>query len=325
MSKLWLTIGVVVGALAAPSWASAQDAPKKSPSAKEKRAANKSKRRARPAGKKAISLREASKRAADGDAKAPEKSETTSAPADDEKPAEASDGPRFQRVVQLNGGILTHFHTVLSAFGEWTTHPRLGFVWVPHYDEVGTSFAPYVSGGHWEVTEDGTWAWASDYDWGHIPFHYGHWEWTDERGWVWLPGTEWAPAWVVWRLTPAGYDYSAWAPTPASHTYAYDAATRRNTRDARFIKRARKGKRPLRFMFVFNQYLFDDDVARHVVWDPDVSAWLGVRSKTFRGHGASLRPASPSFEDVAIPDYWTPIRRLDLTDDRVQPFVASAR
>ncbi len=356
LSKLLLIVAVSLAwGVVVPDAASAQDSPRKKAGAKKKtppkkkagKAARKkksakkaAKRNAGTRGRKAPSLDEAAKREAAGKSKAPGKSapsaseEKKSAKKKSAKKKSANkkgaakkvdepEEPSFQRVVSVKGGLLTHFRKVLADFGRWTTDAQLGYVWVPDYDEVGSHFAPYVSGGHWEVTEKGSWTWASDYDWGHIPFHYGRWEWADEHGWVWIPGKQWAPAWVVWRLMPTGYDYSAWAPTPALHTYKYVPSRRRKGRDATFVKRARKGKKNLRFMFVFNQYLFGSEVSRYVIWDPDVAAWLGARSKTFRKHGRAMRPVSPTYEEAAVPDYWAPVDAIDLTDDRIRPFVTN--
>jgi hypothetical protein len=342
--RLWWLVGAVALSLCVPTWAWAQDGAGKPAKtrAKKKRAAEKRK----PKGQRGLTLAEAAKRAAKGKAKPPpvaepaeKKAPPEDAAADAEQPAgppgqsqpsatqpaEEAEEPKFQRSYAIPGGLLSHFHAVLSEYGAWTTDAKLGLIWVPDVEEVGTRFAPYVSEGHWEVTKKGSWAWASDYDWGHIPFHYGRWEWDEEHGWAWVPGTRWAPAWVIWRLTPSGYDYSAWAPIPASHAYRYDPTTTSKARDAAFTLRRRPGKRPLRFMFVFNQYLFDDNVGERVIWDPDVAAWLGARSKTFRRHGKSMRPASPTFAQAAVPNYWTPLHRIEITDDRVRPFVLTRR
>lgn len=296
--------------------------------AAKKRSAEKTKKKA-PKGRRSITLKEAAKRAANGEAEAPSKATSGTAKTKKATPKQAppeEEEPRFERVVQVKGGLISHFRDVLGDFGAWHKDASLGLIWVPSYDEVGINFAPYVSGGHWEITEKGSWTWASDYDWGHIPFHYGRWEWTESHGWAWVPGTRWAPAWVVWRLTPSGYDYTAWAPTPA--TYIYQEAKLAKRRDGSrpaitYRRRARKGNKPLRFMFVFNQYLFDDDVGKHVIWDPDVNAWLGARSKTYRRHHKALLPASPTFEDASVPDYWTPLGRIELTDERIRPFVVT--
>jgi uncharacterized membrane protein YgcG len=62
---------------------------------------------------------------------------------------------------------------------------------------VGVDFTPYESGGSWAYTDAG-WAFACDYPWGWLPFHYGRWAWFHGY-WGWVPGHRWGPAWVEWR------------------------------------------------------------------------------------------------------------------------------
>ncbi len=97
------------------------------------------------------------------------------------------------------------FYHELSPYGTWVQDRDYGYVWVP---EVRRDFVPYVSEGHWVMTEYGN-TWVSDYSWGWAPFHYGRWHYDDYYGWLWIPGTEWGPAWVAWR---SGGGYYGWAP-----------------------------------------------------------------------------------------------------------------
>ena len=97
------------------------------------------------------------------------------------------------------------FYQELAPYGTWMNNPQFGQVWIPNVDR---SFQPYVTRGHWVMTEYGN-TWVSHYDWGWAPFHYGRWFLDDYYGWMWVPGNEWGPAWVAWR---SGGGYYGWAP-----------------------------------------------------------------------------------------------------------------
>ncbi len=97
------------------------------------------------------------------------------------------------------------FYQELAPYGTWMDNPQFGQVWLPN---VGRGFQPYVTRGHWVMTEYGN-TWVSHYDWGWAPFHYGRWFLDDYYGWLWVPGNEWGPAWVAWR---SGGGYYGWAP-----------------------------------------------------------------------------------------------------------------
>lgn len=112
---------------------------------------------------------------------------------------------------------LTDFRDTLDPHGTWVQDPTYGTVWVPNQAEVGSDFAPYQTGGHWDVSDGGDWMWASDYDWGWAPFHYGRWVWANSY-WGWIPGRTYAPAWVTWRVGDGGY--LGWAPLPPSWYWA---------------------------------------------------------------------------------------------------------
>jgi hypothetical protein len=98
------------------------------------------------------------------------------------------------------------FYDQLSPYGTWINYPGQGYVWVPN--QVPGDFSPYMTGGHWVLTDMG-WTWVSDYAWGWGPFHYGRWFMDDVYGWMWLPGYDWAPAWCVWGDYGG---YYCWAP-----------------------------------------------------------------------------------------------------------------
>jgi uncharacterized membrane protein YgcG len=109
---------------------------------------------------------------------------------------------------------LNDFREPLAPYGTWEEDPSYGTVWVPSRQVVGEDFAPYVTAGHWALTDDNQWMWASDYDWGWAPFHYGRWVWVSARGWAWIPGRVYAPAWVVWRTGYYDGYYVGWSPMP---------------------------------------------------------------------------------------------------------------
>jgi hypothetical protein len=102
------------------------------------------------------------------------------------------------------------FDEALAAHGEWLRVPGHGKVWRPSAAEVGADFRPYVSHGHWVLTDVG-WSYFSDFEWGWAPFHYGRWTHEPAHGWLWSPARQWAPAWVEWRV---GGGFIGWAPTP---------------------------------------------------------------------------------------------------------------
>ncbi len=116
-------------------------------------------------------------------------------------------------IADTDASAVVVFRDRLSPYGSWVETPGYGLVWVPASRVVGPDFSPYVSAGHWELTEEGDWLWVSDYEWGAIPFHYGRWVWAGDMGWAWVPGRVYSPAWVTWRVGADGY--IGWAPLPA--------------------------------------------------------------------------------------------------------------
>ncbi len=117
------------------------------------------------------------------------------------------------------------FHEVLAPYGAWRDDARLGYVWSPAPESVGSAFVPYGTHGRWTYREIATgeattpeWTWVSDVPWGWVTFHYGRWAYTGERGWAWIPGRKYAGAWVDWRV-PAhagGEAAVGWGPRPPS-------------------------------------------------------------------------------------------------------------
>jgi hypothetical protein len=108
---------------------------------------------------------------------------------------------------------LTDFHDTLDSHGTWVDDPTYGTVWVPNATEVGPTYAPYQTAGHWALDANDQYVWVSDYDWGWAPYHYGRWVEIDGRGWSWIPGRVYSGAWVNWGAD-GGYATVGWAPMP---------------------------------------------------------------------------------------------------------------
>jgi hypothetical protein len=128
-------------------------------------------------------------------------------------PQAAQQGPQ-DNVPETDPRALTEFRPTLDPYGTWVNDQKYGTVWVPNRDAVGEDFAPYVSGGHWALTDDGDWTWQSDYPFGDVVFHYGRWVWLPGTGWAWVAGQRYANAWVTWRVPTDDYGYVGWAPMP---------------------------------------------------------------------------------------------------------------
>jgi hypothetical protein len=103
---------------------------------------------------------------------------------------------------------LNNVYETLTPYGVWVEMDPWGLVWKPDVNVVGSLFYPYLTRGHWMHTAQG-WAWASDFEWGWLTFHYGRWLLAADYGWAWVPDTNWAPAWVDWRI---GDTYVGWMP-----------------------------------------------------------------------------------------------------------------
>ncbi|HET7499892.1 MAG TPA: DUF6600 domain-containing protein, partial [Kofleriaceae bacterium] len=85
---------------------------------------------------------------------------------------------------------------------------------------VGVDFTPYESGGSWQATDAG-WAFACDYPWGWLPFHYGRWAWFHDY-WGWVPGHRWGPAWVEWRHGGGVVGWRPMRPRVIDHRTGHD-------------------------------------------------------------------------------------------------------
>jgi hypothetical protein len=151
---------------------------------------------------------------------------------------------------------------------------------------VGADFAPYVSRGHWALTADNDWIWASDYPFGWAVFHYGRWVWTP-GGWAWVPGRTYANAWVVWRVPTPGYAYVGWAPMPPTWGWRYGYAFGLGYAP------------PLPYVFCPSAYVFDARVHYHIVHDRglvrDIASHSQVYPTPYRA------PAQPSARTAAGP------------------------
>ncbi|WP_437561109.1 DUF6600 domain-containing protein [Sorangium sp. So ce542] len=220
---------------------------------------------------------------------------------------------------------LIEFQEPLAPYGTWIDDASYGRVWVPSAVVVGPGFAPYQTAGRWELTDDGEWLWVSDYEWGHIPFHYGRWVWLPVHGWAWIPGRAYAPAWVVWRVGDDGY--IGWAPMPPTYTWSSGVAVSLWTVP------------PAAYIFCPTTYVFHHHVHRHVVRDREVVRRIAAHSHPYRparptvsrtgrddvrpdgrrgaGHAGpshgirpgSYRPASPSLAEARIPSSAAPKAR----------------
>ncbi len=77
----------------------------------------------------------------------------------------------------------------LGAYGDWSSDPDWGSVWVPR--GVGPGWTPYGD-GRWSWIAPWGWTWIDASVWGFAPFHYGRWIQRHGR-WAWAPGSRRAP------------------------------------------------------------------------------------------------------------------------------------
>jgi len=191
-------------------------------------------------------------------------------------------------VADADPSALTTFRPALDPYGAWVSDSSYGTVWVPNREVVGADFAPYVSRGHWALTADDDWIWASDYPFGWAVFHYGRWVWISGSGWAWIPGRTYANAWVVWRVPAAGYAYVGWAPMPPTwgwrNGYAFGLWY----------------SPPLPYVFCPSAYAFDYRVHYHIVRDRrlvhDIASNTHVYPTPYRA------PARPTQHTAASPN-----------------------
>jgi hypothetical protein len=197
---------------------------------------------------------------------------------------------------------LDDFRQPLAPYGTWEEDPSYGTVWVPSREVVGTDFAPYVTAGHWALTDGDEWMWVSDYDWGWAPFHYGRWIWISGRGWAWIPGRVYAPAWVVWRTGYYDGYYVGWAAMPPTWYwwggYAYGFG---------YYPHAH-------YVFVPSAYAFHPHVHQHIVPAASVGV-VGARSQpyvaagTTGGYRSLAYTRAPTVEQAHVPANAAPMQR----------------
>ncbi len=182
---------------------------------------------------------------------------------------------------------LTAYRSELAPYGSWVEDSRYGTVWVPSSSAVGSDFAPYQSRGRWELADDGDWMWASDYDWGYVPFHYGRWVWVSGTGWAWIPGRAYANAWVSWRV---GYDgYIGWAPMPPAY-YWWGGGV------------VLFGSPPYAsYSFCSTHDVFSHDVQSHIVRDKAEVQRAAGSTHPYTSPSRSYTPASPTIKEAHIP------------------------
>ncbi len=221
---------------------------------------------------------------------APEAAPTPGPPPapDYDEPGAPAPAPARQTDVQdTDPSALTTFRPALDPYGAWVADSTYGTVWVPNREVVGSDFAPYVSRGHWALTAEDDWIWASDYPFGWAVFHYGRWVWIPGDGWAWVPGRTYANAWVVWRTPTAGYAYVGWAPMPPTwgwrNGYAFGLWY----------------SPPLPYVFCPSAYVFDYRVHSYIVRDRylvrDVAAHTRMYPTPYHA------PARPSAHSASAP------------------------
>lgn len=95
----------------------------------------------------------------------------------------------------------------LSNYGNWSSLPGYGNVWVPN---MPFGWGPYTN-GRWCWYPGFGYTWISAEPWGWLPYHYGGWSHLTGLGWCWIPGNfgTWSPAQVVWFQGPG---WIGWGP-----------------------------------------------------------------------------------------------------------------
>lgn len=199
----------------------------------------------------------------------------------------------YDPAVDQDPSALAEFREVLAPHGQWTEDAVYGTVWIPDPAVVGPDFAPYVTAGHWALTEDDEWLWVSDYDWGWAPFHYGRWVWIAGRGWAWIPGRVYAPAWVVWRTGYYDDHYIGWAPMPPTWYWRSGVAV------------SLVVVPPAPYVFCSTHYIFTPHVHTHIVPASRVSVVARhtrpYYAATPRGRSYASYARGPSPREARIP------------------------
>jgi hypothetical protein len=232
----------------------------------------------------------------------------TPAPAAAPAPADDADVPEDDASAQTRA--VQEFSPRLEPYGRWVDDPVYGRVWVPSRSVVGSEFVPYSTGGHWELTPEDTWLWASDYPFGWITFHYGRWVWSSGGAWGWVPGYVYSPAWVDFRIGATGY--IGWA--PLGPTYVW--------RNGVFLSVG--VYHPAPYVYCPTQYVFVRTMPRYVVRDNYRVRAISAQSHPVRPRylsrgGVSYVSRGPSPREAHIPVGALPSRRV-IAQPRLAPF-----
>ncbi|MEO8177490.1 MAG: DUF6600 domain-containing protein [Deltaproteobacteria bacterium] len=230
-------------------------------------------------------------------------------------PPESAAASEAQNDVQAQQRAVEEFSPRLEPYGRWLDDPRYGRIWVPSRSVVGTEFVPYSTGGHWELTPDDAWLWASDYPFGGITFHYGRWVWASGGSWGWVPGYVYAPAWVDFHVGAAGY--IGWAPLGPSYVW----------RHGMFLSVGLW--RPAPVIYVPTQYAFVRTMPRYVIRDRvrvrSISAQSHVYRPRYAGRsGPGYLARGPSPREARIPARALPSRRV-LAQPRLSPLSGASQ
>jgi hypothetical protein len=210
--------------------------------------------------------------------------------------------PPVDRTAEAEGQqrAVQEFGPELAPYGSWVDDPWYGRIWVPSHSVVGSGFVPYSSAGHWQLTTDDAWLWASDYPFGRITFHYGRWVYASGGSWGWVPGYVYAPAWVDFRVGAAGY--IGWAPLGPQYVW----------RSGYFVSVGLWRAPPP--IYCPTQYVFARSMPRYVVRDHARVRALSAQTHPYRagpyrsGHYAYRRGPSPA--EARIPSRALPTRRV---------------
>jgi hypothetical protein len=263
---------------------------------------------------------------ADAAPSAPERGpngESLNEPPNAPPPQGPQQGPQ-DNVPETDPRAMTEFRPTLDPYGTWVDDEKYGTVWVPNRDAVGEDFAPYVSAGHWALTDDGDWTWQSDYPFGDVVFHYGRWVWLPGTGWAWVAGRRYANAWVTWRVPTDDYGYVGWAPMPPAWGWYGGSAI------------SLWWYPPTAYVFCPSSYAFSYNVHSYIVHDRyvihDVAAHTRNYSDGGRGGGAqhiaasprvlpanSAPPRGPSLQSAHVPASMAPSSRV-ATRSSATPF-----
>jgi hypothetical protein len=223
-------------------------------------------------------------------------------------------------VPETDPSAMTEFRPTLDPYGTWLDDPKFGTVWVPNREAVGDDFAPYVSAGHWALTDDNDWVWQSDYPFGGVVFHYGRWVWIPGTGWAWIAGRRYANAWVKWRVPIDDYGYVGWAPMPPAWGWYNGAAM------------TLWWAPPPAYVFCPSGYAFSPHVNSYIVRDRYVVHDVAAHTRNYsEGRGGSVHlaasprgvllansvaPRGPSLQTAHVPPSMAPVSRLSFAGIR---------